>query len=227
VALGDRQHAAELERLEARRRQLSFQLDQQQGPDDLVSEELDAVEDQIGRIHRDAERQRLAREVEAEREREAAAARAAVLRKNLEAQLEEQMRERLVAAGVLQTEIARFLSALAQFGAASEAAYRTTVELGAPKRRLQGHSMVGVYLSEVLAGKLVLGPRQQWAKGRTLVELISGQLTGEAEPRTKIVHEVGRLLPQRRLVREPRGARRPGRAAGAAEGVLGSRGRSV
>ena len=87
------------------------------------------------------------------------------------------MRDRLAEAALFETAVAGMLQALARYTASCNRAYATTVELGQPRRRLQGPSMVSVYLAEVLAGeKLALAPRQNWAKNKTLTDLISGQL---------------------------------------------------
>lgn len=175
----------EMEQLEARRRQLAFEVGQ--GREDLEPE-LDAVEDQLARLKRGQERRALAEAESATRAQEAAQAQAEATRQKLEAQLAEGTAARLVAARHVEAAMAELEGALGEYLEAGSSLYSTSAGLGRPRPRIAGVEALAAYLSWRLHGFLPhdFARPMAHAQRKGLVELLGGEPASPAEaPRVK------------------------------------------
>lgn len=160
---------AELEHLEARRRDLSFQVGQ---GNETAEVELDQVEDQLGRIRRDLERAALAAEEAQLRAEAEAAAKLEAERQAQVAQLKATLGAQIAAAADIEVAADMLCRALDSYLKLGQQAY--TLSNG--RRAVLGDRQARAYLSwrlgEILPG--LCGPKPIHEQRRPLGELLIG-----------------------------------------------------
>lgn len=176
-----RESTMTMEELEARRRQLSFELGQGREEAEV---ELTAVEDQLARLKRNQERAVLAEQEGSVRAQEKARADAEQQREALQAKLERLFAVRLGAARDVEAAMSRLETAVAAYLAAGNDLYAVSAAAGRARPRLVGIELLAGYIGWRLSPLL---PHEfhrpaNHAQRRGLVELLGGEPTSATAP---------------------------------------------
>jgi hypothetical protein len=165
-----------VEDLEARRRQLAYEVGQ--GREDLEPE-LDAIEDQLARLRRHQERAELAQAEGATRAQEKARAETERQQAEMAAKLEALFGARLEAAALVESAMARLEEAVSGYLAVGHDLYSVSAAAGRPRPRLRGDDALAAFISWRLAGHMPhsFHRPQDHASRRSLVEVLGGTPT--------------------------------------------------
>lgn len=175
------QDAAELQQLEARRRQLAFEVGQ--GRDEFEPE-LDAIEDQIAKITRDRERAALAAEEQAVRAEAETRAQAEAARQQMEDRLAELGDVRLTAARHVEAAMRELETSLAAYLQVGAELYSVSAGLGKARPRLAGVELLAGYLGWRLHPYFPhdFARPIDHARRKSLVEMLGGEPVPQPAP---------------------------------------------